>query len=172
MIGVLRIGHRLQRDKRITTHLALVARALGAQAIWIDRLDKRIEETINDVSERFGGDFKIKSGVRWKSFIQEWKKKGGKVIHLTMYGLPLEQFLGKLKKERDLLLVVGAEKVPHELYELADQNISISNQPHSEIAALAICLDRLTEGRWINKKFDGRIKIIPSEKGKIVEKRS
>jgi tRNA (cytidine56-2'-O)-methyltransferase len=172
MIGVLRIGHRLQRDKRITTHVALVARALGAQAIWIDRSDKRIEESINKVTEKFGGGFKIKSGVEWKRFIEGWKKKGGKVIHLTMYGLPLEKLLGKLKKEKDLLLVVGAEKVPHELYRLADYNISISNQPHSEIAALAICLDRLTEGKWVNEKFDGRVKIIPSGREKTVVKRS
>ena len=37
MIIVLRIGHRIGRDKRITTHVALVARAFGANEIIIDK---------------------------------------------------------------------------------------------------------------------------------------
>jgi tRNA (cytidine56-2'-O)-methyltransferase len=169
MIGVLRIGHRPYRDKRITTHVALVARAFGAQAIWIDCADDRIEANVNRVTKKFGGDFKIKSGVEWKEFISKWKIDGGTVVHLTMYGMPLDKMSSKLKKEKDLLLVVGAEKVPHELYRLADYNLSVSNQPHSEIAALAICLDRLTGGKWIDKEFGGKIKIIPSEREKIVK---
>jgi len=31
MISVLRIGHRIARDKRITTHVFLAARALGGR---------------------------------------------------------------------------------------------------------------------------------------------
>ena len=46
MINVLRIGHRISRDKRITTHVALVSRAFGADKIIIDTEDKKIEETI------------------------------------------------------------------------------------------------------------------------------
>ncbi|TFG70124.1 MAG: tRNA (cytidine(56)-2'-O)-methyltransferase, partial [Methanomassiliicoccus sp.] len=30
MIVVLRLGHRPERDQRVTTHVALTARALGA----------------------------------------------------------------------------------------------------------------------------------------------
>jgi len=55
---------------------------------------------------------------------------------------------------------------------LADCNISIGNQPHSEIAALAIFLDRLFEGKQFDKGFsDGKMKIIPAEKGKNVIRR-
>ena len=36
MISILRLGHRISRDKRITTHVALVARAFGANNIFID----------------------------------------------------------------------------------------------------------------------------------------
>ncbi|MGN6629805.1 MAG: tRNA (cytidine(56)-2'-O)-methyltransferase, partial [Candidatus Nitrosocosmicus sp.] len=62
-----------------------------------------------------------------------------------------------------------AEKTPKELYYLADYNISIGNQPHSEIAALAIFLDRLFEGKQFDKEFsNGRMKIIPSDKGKNI----
>ena len=32
-ISVLRLGHRIERDKRITSHLGLTARAFGADEI-------------------------------------------------------------------------------------------------------------------------------------------
>jgi tRNA (cytidine56-2'-O)-methyltransferase len=53
-------------------------------------------------------------------------------------------------------------------YEKADFNISIGNQPHSEVSALAIFLDRYTKGLWQKKKFDGKIEILPTDKGKRV----
>ena len=71
-------------------------------------------------------------------------------------------------KKQDLLIIIGAEKVPAELYDLSDLNISIGNQPHSEVAALAIFLDRYTNGNWINKRYNGKIEIIPKNKGKKV----
>ena len=74
----------------------------------------------------------------------------------------------KLQKQQDLLLVIGAEKVPRYVYEYADANIAIGNQPHSEVAALAIFLDRYTNGAWMTKQFHGNIQIIPSERGKQV----
>ncbi len=46
--------------------------------------------------------------------------------------------------------------------------IESQNQPHSEVAALALFLDRYTKGMWSRKKFDGKIEIIPSNKGKKV----
>ncbi len=165
MITVLRIGHRISRDKRITTHVALVARAFGANKIIIDTLDKKIEETINSTCDRFGRDFEIQTGVKPKEIIKKFK---GAVTHLTMYGAELEKSIKKIDKKSDLLVVVGAEKVPPYVYEMADYNISIGNQPHSEVAALAIFLDRYLDGRWINKKFNGKIQILPSNKGKKV----
>ncbi|MBU2477332.1 tRNA (cytidine(56)-2'-O)-methyltransferase, partial [Candidatus Micrarchaeota archaeon] len=66
---------------------------------------------------------------------------------------------------------VGAEKVPPQVYEKSDYNISIGNQPHSEIAALAVFLHELFEGKELNKKFSkGQIKIIPQKKGKKTKK--
>ena len=46
MINVLRLGHRIGRDKRITTHVALVARAFGADKILIDTEDRKTEEIV------------------------------------------------------------------------------------------------------------------------------
>ena len=68
--------------------------------------------------------------------------------------------------------MIGSQKVEGEVYRQADANISIGNQPHSEIAALAVFLDRLFSGREISKQFKGcRLEIIPAGKGKkIVEK--
>lgn len=166
MITVLRIGHRINRDKRMTTHVALVARAFGADNIVIDTRDKKIEENIKSIVARFGGDFKIKTGVNSKRFIKNWS---GVIVHLTMYGLELEKTIKKIDSKKNILVIVGAEKVPGYIYKLADYNVSVGNQPHSEIAALAIFLDRLTKKQWIYKEFNGMIKIKPSNKGKIVE---
>ena len=67
------------------------------------------------------------------------------------------------------MIVIGAEKVPKELYDISDYNVSIGNQPHSEIAALAIFLDRLFEGKQLRQEFRGKMKIVPSGKGKVVK---
>lgn len=165
MIAVLRLGHRIGRDKRITTHVALVARAFGADKIFVDQEDKKIEESIGSVCRRFGGDFQIETGVNSKKIVRNWK---GNIVHLTMYGQELEKSIKKIDKNKDLLVVVGAEKTPPWVYEIADFNISIGNQPHSEVAALAILMDRLTNSRWLNRQFDGKIKILPCDKGKKV----
>ncbi|MDQ4067139.1 MAG: tRNA (cytidine(56)-2'-O)-methyltransferase, partial [Thermoproteota archaeon] len=46
-ISVLRIGHRLVRDDRVTTHAALVARAFGADMIYMTgSLDGSINDTV------------------------------------------------------------------------------------------------------------------------------
>jgi tRNA (cytidine56-2'-O)-methyltransferase len=165
MINILRIGHRIERDKRITTHVALVARAFGADKIFIDTLDKKIEETIKSTIKRFGGNFEIKTGVNKKNFVKNWD---GTIVHLTMYGERLDKIVDKIDKRKDLLIIVGAEKVPTWIYEISDYNVSVGNQPHSEVAALTVFLDRYTEGKWIDKKFNGKLEILPSNKGKKV----
>jgi len=47
--------------------------------------------------------------------------------------------------------------------------VSIGNQPHSEIAALAIFLDRLFEGKQLKQEFKGKMKIVPSTNDKVVK---
>jgi tRNA (cytidine56-2'-O)-methyltransferase len=165
MISILRLGHRLSRDKRITTHVALVARAFGAKNIYIDQKDTKIENNINSICNRFGGNFEIITGVDQKKFIKTWN---GNIVHLTMYGDKFEKSIKKIDKKKNLLIIVGAEKIPPEIYHIADYNISIGNQPHSEVAALAIFLDRYTNGKWINNKYNGKIEILPNNKGKKV----
>ncbi|MBS3749771.1 MAG: tRNA (cytidine(56)-2'-O)-methyltransferase [Candidatus Thermoplasmatota archaeon] len=165
MISVLRIGHRPYRDKRITTHVALVARAFGADSIFIDTHDDKIEETVHSVCNRFGGNFSIQTGVSPMKIIKKWE---GSIVHLTMYGETVKESLKVLDTKKDLLLIVGAEKVPPQFYDIADINVAVGNQPHSEVAAVAIFLDRFTNQSWEHDQFDGEMTIIPSKHGKKV----
>ena len=126
---VLRIGQRVVRDDRVTTHVALVA----------------------------------------KQVIKEKKADSRKIIHLTMYGENINDLVPSLQKEEKILIVVGAEKVPREIYDFADYNVAVGNQPHSEISALAVLLDRIQKGNQFLTKFENSArKIIPSKKGKNV----
>ena len=166
-VFVLRLGHRPARDKRISTHVALTARAFGAKGIFVSTKDEELEESVRDVADRFGGGFEIKTGVKWKPLMKEFE---GTKVHLTMYGVHVDNaILGIRSKAKDqVLVVVGAEKVPAEVYQLADFNVAVGNQPHSEVAALAVFLDRLTEGKGLRTEFDGRLKVLPCERGKRV----
>lgn len=171
-VAVLRIGHRFVRDDRITTHAALVSRAFGSYKIYMTEVDDSIKETLNRVSARWGGltEFRIEIIKDPLKLIRKWQKDGGKVIHLTMYGINIDDVVSTIEKEdKRILVIIGAEKVPGEIYELADYNVAIGHQPHSEIAALAIFLDRLFKGKQLRKNFSGaQCKIIPMSRGKRV----
>lgn len=117
-IVVLRWGHRLQRDARLTTHVVLTARALGASGLILsDIKDKRIKETVEKVTRNWGGPFFFEMGVSWKKTVKEWKEKGGTVVHLTAYGenIQTSDVLQRIKaSENDVLVLVGSQKVPKE----------------------------------------------------------
>jgi tRNA (cytidine56-2'-O)-methyltransferase len=166
MITVLRLNHRIDRDKRITTHVGLVARAFGADELLIDTKDDSIVRSLRSVCDRFGGSFTVHTGVKAKQFVKHWK---GCVVHLTMYGQRLDSVIDQIDETIPLLIIIGSEKVPPWCYEEADYNIAIGNQPHSEVAALAMFLDRFSNGSWQEKDFQGKLTIHPSEQGKIVE---
>ena len=169
MLVILRLGHRPFRDQRISTHCGLVSRAFGAdKIIYSGQKDDSLEKSINSVTERFGGKFSIEYTENEKKIIQEHKKKKFKIVHLTVYGLQIQKEIRKIKKQKKLLVIIGGEKVNWEVYQLADYNISVTNQPHSEIAALSVFLDRYFDGKELDKEFKGQIKIIPQERGKKV----
>lgn len=166
-VAVLRIGHRIFRDQRMTTHCALVARAFGADGIIIcGERDDKLVESVRKVASAWGGKFRVGQEMNWKAVVGDWK---GAIIHLTMYGIPFEKKMSEIKKlakSKSLLVVVGAEKVPREAYELSDYNISVTSQPHSEVAALAVLLHELLGNK---KKFGAaKLKIVPQEKGKKI----
>ena len=164
MITVLRLGHGPARDKRVTTHVALTARAFGADTVLVSTRDPGLERSIRGVVRRFGGSFRIETGVAWRRLLREWQ---GTKVHLTMYGERFEEVLPRIPRE-DLLIVVGAEKVPRELFDLVQWNVAVGNQPHSEVAALAIFLDRLLGPAGLGREFAGPLRIRPSPRGKDV----
>lgn len=167
-ITVLRLGHRPERDKRITTHVALTARALGAERVLMDAKDERVVGGVRDVTKRFGGPFEIEDGVSFRPILKGF---AGTKVHLTMYGLPMPEVVPRVPLDKDLLVVIGAEKVPREVYDLVDHNVAVGNQPHSEVAALALFLYALRGNAVFDKRFEGEIEVQPSEKGKIVRAR-
>ena len=168
VIEVVRIGQRLVRDDRVTTHVALVARAFGCAKIFMTEVNPEIRDTLEKINNTWGGNFVVEFIDNWKSIVKK-KKEEYKIVHLTMYGESINDVDDQLRKEKNLLIVVGAEKVPREIYELADYNIGIGNQPHSEISALAILLDRIQKGEQFENSFPGaKRKIIPTRKGKNV----
>jgi tRNA (cytidine56-2'-O)-methyltransferase len=165
---VLRLGHRPERDKRVTTHVGLVARAFGAEEMLLCGRDAHVEESLDDVARRWGGDFRLTADASWKGEMVRWKERGGGVVHLTMYGSNLPDVIDEIRRRKEIMVVVGAEKVPAEVYELADWNVAVGNQPHSEVAALAVFLDRLFQGEELAREFEGGLKIVPSPRGKEV----
>lgn len=167
MIAVLRLGHRVGRDARVTTHVCLAARALGADKVFLSgERDESVERSVRGVVGRWGGGFEVEYRKDWRRVIEEWR---GKTVHLTMYGEPLSSRIGEVRGE-DVLVIVGAEKVPSEVYEIVDYNISVSTQPHSEVAALAVFLDRYFEGKELEREFkNAKLRVIPQAHGKLVE---
>src|SRR3989344_2053714 len=169
MIIVLRLDHRRDRDKRTSTHCGLASRALGAdKIIYTGERDPQLLETIRDVTRRWGGPFRVAYEKNWRKVIKDARKRKYHIIHLTMYGIPYEKRLRTLKKRRNLLFIVGSEKVPHEVYDLADENVSVTSQPHSEVAALAVVLASLGKRA---RTAGARLAIIPQKRGKKVVER-
>ena len=175
-IVILRWGHRPQRDVRLTTHVALTARALCASGfILADVEDDHIKETVAKISRAWGGNFQFEMGKPWKKAVREWKAKGGITVHLTAYGenIQTSDVMNRIKTSgKAVMLLVGSQKVPGEFYseEVSNFNVAVGNQPHSECSSLAIFLDRYFEGKELGRPFEeAKIEIVPKERGKEIK---
>jgi tRNA (cytidine56-2'-O)-methyltransferase len=139
-----------------------------------DMKERKIQETVDEVTKRWGGRFFFEMGIPWKEAVMKWKDNGGIVVHLTAYGENIEtsNVLEDIKNSaKDILVIVGSQKVPKEFFSkgISDFNVAIGNQPHSECASLAIFLDRISEGKALAKGFaDAQVRIIPQKRGKKV----
>jgi tRNA (cytidine56-2'-O)-methyltransferase len=174
-IVVLRWGHRPKRDARLTTHVALTARALGATGLILsDTEDEKIKETIERIVKNWGGSFFFEMGGSWKKAVKDWKAKGRIVVHLTAYGenIQTSDVLQRIRSHgKDVLVVVGSQKVPREFFleTVSDFNVAVGGQPHSECASLAVFLDRFFEGNELAKSFESaKVRIIPQKRGKKI----
>ena len=164
-VSVLRIGHRPGRDPRLTTHLALTARALGARAMYLEPPDPQIADRLRAVGARWGGGFSVVPTDDWRSVVRSFD---GLVVHLTMYGLPLSKIEPRLRRSHRVLLVVGGAKVPRELFDRATYNVAVGHQPHSEVAAVAVVLERLRGIPGPRAWPRARQVIVPRARGKQV----
>ncbi len=164
-VSVLRVGHRAGRDPRLTTHLALTARAFGARRMLLHPPDPDLAARIAAVVERWGGTFEVQPAAEWRSTVRGFD---GTVVHLTMYGLPLERVLPRLARSRHILIVVGGAKVPPDLYRIARYNVAVGHQPHSEVAALAVVLERLLGVPGPRAEPGARQRVVPRARGKRV----
>ena len=174
-VEVLRWGHRYDRDARLTAHVALAARALGACGMILsDVEDRKLEETVEKVTREWGGSFCFRMGIPWKKAVRSWKEQGGIVVHLTAYGenIGASDVLERVKASgRDILVIVGSQKVPSEFFSemVSDFNVAVGSQPHSECASLAIFLDRFFEGKELARGFDhAKRRIVPTARGKRI----
>ncbi len=171
MIIVLRLNHRIERDKRLTTHVALTARAFLADKIYYSgQKDSGLELSINKVNMKFGSSFAVNYLENPVKFINENKNKFT-IVHLSVYGLNIKNKIKDIKNKKNLIIIVGGEKVEPIYYKLSNYNISVTSQPISEVSALAIFLHLFNNGKELENSFkNARTKIIPSEKGKNVIK--
>jgi tRNA (cytidine56-2'-O)-methyltransferase len=169
-VYVLRLGHRLGRDKRVTTHVGLVARAFGANGFILEGCDESVLGSLRKVLSVWGGDMVVECCSSGVEVVRSWRDAGGEVIHLTMYGLPLDDVIDTIRASpKPKLVIVGARRVEWFYYENSDYNVAVGNQPHSEVSALALFLDRLFRGRWAYIRFGGaKLRVIPSSRGKVV----
>jgi tRNA (cytidine56-2'-O)-methyltransferase len=174
-VVILRWGHR-HRDERLTSHVALTARALGASGfILADVSDPKVKETVEKVVEAWGGEFFFETNQPWKKAVKDWRANNGVVVHLTAYGENIQtsnvmQRIHETKK--DVMIIVGSQKVPGNFFSesVSDFNVAVGNQPHSEASSLAIFLDRFFEGESLSEDFiqNKKKKIVPQARGKRV----
>ena len=175
-LNVLRLGYRRGRDPRITTHLALVSRALGATHFLLaGDNDEDLFDNVASVNERFGGAMTcehVSGAMGWlKRFTQKDAGDGepGVAVHLTMYGEPYRDVIPRIRRDRPVVVVVGGAKVPSEVFEYAQYNVAVGNQPHSEVAALALFMEGWFGQGGSERHFpDAKLIIEPSARGKSV----
>jgi len=69
------------------------------------------------------------------------------------------------------MVVVGSQKVPGEIFQMADYNVAVGGQPHSECAALAIFLDRFFNGKELLSNFkNAKVRVEHQRRGKKIVK--
>ena len=152
---VLRLNHRIERDKRLTTHIALIARAFGCKGfIYTGEEDLKLEESITKVNSNWSEEHEFLI-YYWDDWLKNLKlalnAENTILVHLTMYGSKIQDVQQEIsdcyyKEKKNVILIVGGAKVPDIIYKYSKFNVSVTNQPHSEAGALAVALDRLFPG--------------------------
>ena len=139
--------------------------------------DEKLFENVVSVNERFGHGLDCryeKSPLKYLRNIVNNEVNRPTVVHLTMYGEPFKSTTPSIPKGNGVIVIVGGAKVPGEIFKISDYNIAVGNQPHSEVAALAVALSQWHSSVAIQSRFEGgSIRVIPSREGKnVVDKKS
>ena len=133
--------------------------------MYLHPRDDALADRVAAVTARWGGTFEVVGVDDWKNVVRSFP---GAVAHLTMYGLPLDRLLPRLARHRAILLVVGGAKVPSELYRSSTYNVAVGHQPHSEVAAIAVALERLLGLPRPVRPGEAPQRIVPTARGKRV----
>ena len=102
VIEVVRIGQRLVRDDRVTTHVALVSRAFGAERIYMTEVNPEIKDTLEKINKTWGGDFKVEFIDKWKTVVKKKKEEEFKIVHLSMYGESINDIQENLHERKKI----------------------------------------------------------------------
>lgn len=172
---ILRLNHRDGRDDRITTHVCLVGRAFGADGAIITGSDAVPQvNSLKKVNSQWGGRFWVEGNAHAATAIGKWKNNGGVVVNLSMYGENLHDTISEISYKyrvmrRGLLVVVGSSKVPGYVYRMSDYNVAVTHEPHSEVAALAIFLEKITKPLSFLSAQNAELKVFPRlcNKGRV-----
>ena len=152
-----------------------MARILGASTFYYSGdHDKGFEESVKALQERWGGNMEVLYTTSPRKVLKDYPLS----IHLTMYGERVEEVIGEIReawKERGrALIIIGSAKVPGWAYD-ATYNVASTNQPHSEVAALALFGHLLLEGQELSMDFEraisqgAKVRVVPQKRGKRVE---
>ncbi len=170
MIWVLVVGKVSYEN---SLDLFLVSRAFGASNITIispGRINtEQLIKKCNKINRDWGGKVAISFSNDINKFIKS--KKNYIKIYLTRYGTPIKKVEYIIKTYKNILLMLSMEEHEKRLYKIADFKISITNQPHSSEAAIAIFLHNFYNGRELAIHFENaRYKIAPSGDSLHIEK--
>jgi len=80
----------------------------------------------------------------------------GKKVHLTMYGMPVQDKIGEIRNEKDLLVIVGSEKVPGEII-MQSTTTSQSEASRTQRSRLSQYFSmNISKGQSLKKSFPAR----------------
>ncbi len=171
MIVVLAIGKPKYESM---VDICLTARALGASSVVLTssshEMNSKLKRFCSFITNKWGGSFSAQFTSNWKNYMHS--KTNYKTVYLTRYGIPIQKQQYSIRSYKNILLIISTDKEMPELNKLSDFNISITAQPHSSIAAMAIFLNTYYAGRELSLNFSkAQYKVVPSPHDSILKER-
>ena len=140
----------------------------GNRPLLIDEMGSEyLENQINALSSEITG---LIEGEIKPSEIS-WKNEDIEINLRILYSWIFKYLeIRLLQGNVDQNLPIGLSRMLNKNVNNSIYNVGVGNQPHSEISALAILLDRIQDGEQFEKTFaNAKRKIIPTKNGKNVQ---